>query len=240
MDIEKNVLEIQQALKEDAGEGTKQLLAQVKSEVLTMQDAIKRLNAENKTKREKLNELQISTEDLISKKDLEIGKMKKSIETLSDDSAITKLQADNETTVNELKSEYDTKITDLTTQNEQLLESQKQLHGIFKTEVINDINGIVEHPNFEKVKDILKLPEIKDDKYDFESWTDEDVIFNKSKLAEYKTVGLFGDTLPVINPNIPKTEKIDLNVDLVELARRDPEAAKKELAKRRKARNSLV
>lgn len=240
MDIEKNVSEVRQALKEDTGEGTKNLLAQIESEFVMIQDSLKRVNSENKTKREKLNELQITTDDLIGKKELEIGKLNKTIETLSDDSAITKLQADHETQISELKSDYDTNITDLTTQNKQLQDSQKQLYGIFKNELINDINTIAEHPNFEKVKDILKLPEIKDEKYDFDSWTDEDVIFNKSKLTEYKKVGLFGDTVTMPNPNRPITEKIDLNVDIVELARRDPEAAKKELAKRRKARNSLI
>jgi len=240
MDIERILSEIRQALKEDTGEGTKNLLAQIQSEVLTMQDSLKHLNSENKTKREKLNELQISTEDLIGKKDLEIGKLKKSVETLSDNSVIKTLQADYETKTNELKSEYDIKITDLTTQNEQLQGAQKQLYGIFKNELINDINIIAEHPNFDKVKDILKLPEIKDEKYNFDSWTDEDVVFNKSKLNEYKKVGLFGDVITISNPNLPITEKIDLNIDIVDLARRDPEAAKKELVKRRKARNSLV
>ncbi|MBC8181492.1 hypothetical protein H8E88_10255 [candidate division KSB1 bacterium] len=240
MDIEKNLSEIRQALKEDTGEGTKNLLSQIGSEVLTMQDALKRLNSENKTKRESFNELQISTDDLIGKKDLEIGKLKKSIETLSDDGAIKTLQADHKTETNELKTDYDTKITDLTTQNEQLQDAQKQLYGIFKTELINDINTIVEHPDFEKVKDILKLPEIKDEKYDFDSWTDDDIIYNKSKLNEYRKVGLFEEKIPISNTNIPMTDKIDLNIDIVELAKRDPEAAKKELAKRRKTRNSLV
>jgi len=55
MDIEKTMSEVRQFLKEDSGEGTKQLLAQVEQEFKTMQDSLKRINSENKTKREKLN-----------------------------------------------------------------------------------------------------------------------------------------------------------------------------------------
>lgn len=236
MDIGKNVSEVRQALKEDTGEGTKTLLAQIETEFATMQDSLKRINSENKTKREALNELQISTENLISEKDLEVGKLKKQIETLSDDSAISNLQAEHTTKV----TEFQTKLETLSTENESLKNSQTELNKIFRTDFINDFNGILENDNFEKVSKLIKMPKKSEDgKFDFTELTDEDIQFNKGKFSEFITLGLFtiaGQANQ--NTNVPVVEKFEGNVDIVKLAKSDPVAARKYLDKKRN-RNQL-
>ena len=240
MDIAKSISEIGKALKEDSGEGTKNLLAQIESEFTTMQDTLARVNNESKKRREKINELTIANEELISTKDLEIGKLNKKINALSDDNAIEKLQAEHTVKINELTTEHESKVSDLTTRNEQLLESQKQLHEVFRNEVVNDLTNLKDHPNFEKVKDKLKLPEIKEDKYDFENYSDEDMLFTKSKLSEYKGIGYFEiDGKKPDNPQTPIVTKTG-EIDIEELARTDPAAARKELDRRKRFKRTLV
>lgn len=206
MDIEKATTEIVNSLKEDSPESIKDMLENVKREFSAMQISLKAANDEAKTHRLKANELRGKLEDA----DLQINK-------LSDDTKFKELQANYEKEIGEFKA-----------QNQSLLESQKQLHGIFRTEFINDFSQIVEHPNFDKVKDKIKLPEYdeKEKKYKFDSLPDEDVLYNKSKLAEYNSLGLFSSGDKTKSPLTPITEKIQTEVDPIHLAETNPAAYK--------------
>lgn len=211
MDIEKATAEIVDSLKEDTTESVKTTLENVKREFGAMQVSLKAANEEAKTNRLKAGELRGKLEDA----DLQISK-------LSDDTKLKEMQADYEKQIGEYK-----------TQNEKLTEAQKQLYGIFRKEFITSFDRIKEHPNFEKVKDILKIPEKKEDKYDFDSLSDEAVLFNKAKLAEYDSLGLFVVEGKSTSPQIPITEKIK-DIDIVELAKTNPEEARKYLDKKRR------
>lgn len=226
MDIEKATVEIGGSLKEDTSESIKTTLENVKREFATMQISLKAANSEAQTNRIKASELRGKLEDA----DLQISK-------LSDDTKLKEIQADHKSKFEELKKGSETKIKEFETLNTQLLESQKQLHGIFRKEFVTSFEKIKEHPNFEKIKDILKLPEKKEDKYDFNALSDEDVLFNKSKLAEYNSLGLFEVIGGIPSVKVPLTEKIT-DVDIVELAKSNHKEARKWLDKKR-GRNVL-
>lgn len=223
MDIEKVVAEIANSLGEDSPESAKESLENIKREFSAMQISLKAANEEAKTNRLKANDLRGKLEDA----DVKIAK-------LSDDSAMNDLKANYEKQLAELQTNFDQTKTDLEAQNAALLESQKQLNQIFKDEVKTDLEVLKDLPAFEKVKPNLKLPEVKDDKFDFENYPDEDAIFTKEKLAEYKRLGLFGQDTKIDNPAIPKVTDFK-DVDIVELAKTNPAEARKVLdAKRNK------
>ena len=116
----------------------------------------------------------------------------------------------------------------------QLLADRDKLHGIFKNEVRADLQVIRDLPAFEKIKEKLKLPPEKEDKsFDFDAWESEDALLTKSKLSEYKELGLFGDVFSPTKVQTPIIPKSGEPIDLVELARTDPKAAREELDRRR-------
>ena len=201
MDIEKVVAEIAISLKEDTGESVKTMLENVKREFSTMRISLKAANEEAKQHRLKANDLRAKLEDA----DLQISK-------LSDDTKFKEMQATYEKEIRESK-----------TQNQQLLDSQKQLYEIFRNEFINDFSQIQAHPNFEKIKDKIKLPEYneKEKKYNFDSLKDEDILFNKSKLAEYNSLGLFITEGKARSPLTPILEN-PAEIDPVKLAETNP------------------
>lgn len=216
MDIEKAIGEITQHFKEETPESVKATLENVKREFGQMQVSLSAVNTESKGRKETIRKLQDELDEALSK-----------VSKLSDDTQMKEMQAN-----------YDSKISELTTEKENLLKSQNALHEIFRKEVANEIEKIKEHPNFEKVKTQIKLPEIKDNKFDFTKLSTEDVLFNKNKLSEYQALGLFESKLePPGIAQTPRVEKFE-DIDIVELAKTNPLKAREILDKRR-GRNVL-
>jgi len=134
----------------------------------------------------------------------------------------------------ELKKTHENQLKELTDQNLTLQESQKKLNQIVKNEVIQDLDNIKEHPRFERIKDQLKMPEIKEGKFDLEAFKDEDAWYTKNKLAEYRKLGIFEeDGKTQTNVTTPKVPNI-AEVDIVDLAINSPAEARKVLDKKRR------
>lgn len=224
MDIEKAVAEIGASLKEDSSESTRTVLESIKREFSTMQSSLAAANQESKGRKDQIRELENKLEDA----EFKIGK-------LSDTTEVTKIKQEYEDKIKELETNSTKTMEEFEKEKAQLLADREKLQSIFKDEVVSDLTAIKDHDAFERIKGKLKLPEVKDDgSFDFESYNNDDMMFTKAKLVEYRDLGLFGDALKptrVETPKVPKTPPED--VDIVELARKDPEAAKKWLTAKR-------
>jgi hypothetical protein len=201
MDIKEVVQEIRTRLGEEELPKVETYLKEIERNFLSVVDDLKAANAESKSRKLKLRELQEQLENVQAE-----------AEKLKDTSAL-----------DELKKE-----------NEQLKEFQKQIFNQNKEKFMKEFSEIAKHPAFEKIKDKIKLPEPDGENWKFESLTDEDVQYNLQKLNEYKELGIF-ETKQATKSNVnisPPT--LPDNVDIVELAKKDPEAARAWLDKKRK------
>jgi len=210
MDIDKATSEITGYFKDDTPESIKTTLENVKREFGSMQIALKAANEDAKNRRHQATEYR----EKLEQAELQISK-------LSDDTKLKEMQADFQ---NKLKIAND--------ESEKLKESQKQLFGIFRKEFETDFQEIAKHENFEKVKNNIKIPKIENNKFLFETLTDNDIIFNREKLAEYRALGLFEGIKKPNEPPPPKVEKFD-EIDIVQLAKTDPKKARAVLDQKR-------
>lgn len=70
------------------------------------------------------------------------------------------------------------------------------------------LETISKHPNFEKVKPFLSLPEpAKDGKYDLSKLEDTDLEVNMTELGKFEAAGLFGPVEKQGVDGTPRTEK---------------------------------
>ena len=104
-------------------------------------------------------------------------------------------------------SEYDKKITDLTAENESLKTFQTEVYKNRRKEFSDLFQKYSEHPDFEKAKNQLTLPEPKEDgNYDFTQIENDKIVSNVSKIKEYEALGLFG-TKKTEDSTLPKVGK---------------------------------
>ena len=231
MDIEKAITEVGGALAEDAAESTREVLQTIKREFTTMQSSLGAANADAKTNRLKATDLQQQVED-----------MQHQIEKLKDSSTVSEMEEAHAAKIEELTNAHTQEKEAWEQERTQFQESQTQLHGLFKTDVMNDISAIAETTEFERIKGNLKLPKLTDEKdmksFDWENYENEDMLFTKGKLAEYRSLGIFGEALPPIKPNVEVKQEKEEDVDIVELARTNPEKYK-ELRDKKRNPNSI-
>ena len=135
--------------------------------------------------------------------------------------------------INWTKLDDDTTVKTLTDENEKLKGFQTQIYKQNREKFSQSFDEIVEADSFDNIKSYLKIGELKDDKYDHSSLSDDDIVFNNNKIDEFRNLGLLETktlTRQHVPPGKPPGGSLDKKIDIAGLARKDPKAAAKILA----------
>jgi len=160
------------------------LLSSINREFLDVEGDVNALYKESITRKEGLTALQTELDNLKQEK--------QSLESMFSDSAP---QLENLT---KERDEYKSKF-------ESYLESEKKQS---REKWVNYFDQIKEHTDFERTKNHFKIPEMIEDKLDWDSLDADAFKHNLSKLDEYKSLGHFqdgsGSPITPANRDLPK------------------------------------
>lgn len=141
----------------------------------------------------------VDRKNKLREKDREIEKLKDEAEKSKDNTAFDKIKVENEalkTQVANLKKFKD--------------DSDKSKRDSF----LSIFESIKDHKDFDKIKTSLKIPELKDEKIDWESMPPEEIASNLAEIEKSKNYGLFAD--------IKITKASDSKIPKIPIPQKDP------------------
>jgi len=128
----------------------------------------------------------------LDSKSIEVETLSKKIEESNSEDIVANITKERDEALIKLNEFVDT----------QNAEKKKKFLGKFES--------YREHVNFDKIKNNLKMAELKEDKLDWEGMEPDSINYNLSKIEEYEGLGIFGDAginVPPVAGTIPPTKK---------------------------------
>jgi len=183
-------------------------------QVLGLNEELRRVNTESKNRKLDLRK----NVDQLQDYEITIQQLKDNLEKLKSSDSL-----------DQYKKQVQPEIDGLKTENEKLKSFQAQIYTQNRNRFQNVLEQIKEHPSFEKIQGKIKLPELKENKYNYTTLGDDEIMLNLNKLNEYTELGLFGDIKPMDTDfKKPKVDtKVEGEIDIERLAWENPAEARK-------------